>query len=459
MVLVHKPGLDRARLRPPARARRSRSRALPPFIELHERIAGLVAPSKVVGVALNTSLYPSDDEARAVIAAIAAETGLPADDPVRFGADRLWPAVRERRRGACRGSDASSHEVLRSPSATRSGSPAPTTTPGTRITTVIVELRDDRYPGVVGLGRGLSGPVLRRDARDDGRGPAAPARRRSSEPSSRPPTGLAAAQAAAMDRRDPLPRRRAKCALDIALHDLAGKVAGLPVHALLGLSADAPADRLHARHRRAGGRRRAGRPRGALPGAQDQVRRPGRPRDARGGPRRSTTGRSGSTPTPAGRPRTRESLLPALVDLGVELIEQPFPARALDDLAGSRSARRCRSSPTRAASSIEDLDALVGVVAGVNVKLAKCGGVGPARRDARARAGARLPDVPRLHGGDVGRDRGLGGRRVARRLGRPRRQPAPRRRPVRRASSSAPTTAGGSPTRRASGCTAARPTH
>ena len=29
---------------------------------------------------------------------------------------------------------------------------------------------------------------------------------------------------------------------------------------------------------------------------------------------------------------------------------------------------------------IDDLDALVGVVDGVNVKLAKCGGIGPARR-------------------------------------------------------------------------------
>ena len=28
-------------------------------------------------------------------AVIAGETGLPADDPVRFGADRLWPAVRD----------------------------------------------------------------------------------------------------------------------------------------------------------------------------------------------------------------------------------------------------------------------------------------------------------------------------------------------------------------------------
>ena len=46
-------------------------------------------------MALNTSLYPSDDDARRVIDEIAAETGLPTDDPVRFGADRLWPAIRE----------------------------------------------------------------------------------------------------------------------------------------------------------------------------------------------------------------------------------------------------------------------------------------------------------------------------------------------------------------------------
>ena len=94
MVLVHKPGLvehDFTHL-PEASFPIA---ALPPFIELHERIAGLVAPSKVVAVALNTSLYPSEDEARAVIEATSAETGLPADDPVRFGADRLWPAVRD----------------------------------------------------------------------------------------------------------------------------------------------------------------------------------------------------------------------------------------------------------------------------------------------------------------------------------------------------------------------------
>jgi uncharacterized NAD-dependent epimerase/dehydratase family protein len=93
MILVHKPGLaehDFDHL-PEASFPIAELR---PFIELHERIAGLVAPSKVVAIACNTSLIGDDAEARRTIDAIAAETGLPADDPVRFGADRLWPAIR-----------------------------------------------------------------------------------------------------------------------------------------------------------------------------------------------------------------------------------------------------------------------------------------------------------------------------------------------------------------------------
>ena len=94
MVLVHKPGLAEHDFDHLPEASFPIAELMP-FIELHERIAGLVAPSKVVAIALNTSLYPSDDAARDVIEAIAAETGLPADDPVRFGAERLWPAVRD----------------------------------------------------------------------------------------------------------------------------------------------------------------------------------------------------------------------------------------------------------------------------------------------------------------------------------------------------------------------------
>jgi uncharacterized NAD-dependent epimerase/dehydratase family protein len=68
---------------------------IPPLrelVELHERLALPVRPAKVVAVALNTRRL-SEDDARAAVAAAEAETGLPADDPVRFGAGRLVDAV------------------------------------------------------------------------------------------------------------------------------------------------------------------------------------------------------------------------------------------------------------------------------------------------------------------------------------------------------------------------------
>jgi uncharacterized NAD-dependent epimerase/dehydratase family protein len=68
---------------------------IPPLrelVELHERMALPVRPARVAAVALNTRAL-SEDEARAEIAAAEEETGLPADDPVRFGAARLVDAV------------------------------------------------------------------------------------------------------------------------------------------------------------------------------------------------------------------------------------------------------------------------------------------------------------------------------------------------------------------------------
>ena len=94
MVLVHKPGLREHDFDHLPEASFPIA-ALPPFIELHERIAGMIAPSKIVAMALNTSLARDEAEARGWIDEIAAETGLPTDDPVRFGADRLWPAIRD----------------------------------------------------------------------------------------------------------------------------------------------------------------------------------------------------------------------------------------------------------------------------------------------------------------------------------------------------------------------------
>ena len=66
--------------------------SIPPLtelIELHERISLPARKAKVVCIAVNTAGIASDDAARAAIATIAKETGLPADDPVRFGAQHL----------------------------------------------------------------------------------------------------------------------------------------------------------------------------------------------------------------------------------------------------------------------------------------------------------------------------------------------------------------------------------
>jgi uncharacterized NAD-dependent epimerase/dehydratase family protein len=68
---------------------------IPPLrelVELHERVALPVRPARVVAVALNTRAL-DEDAARAAVAAAEEETGLLADDPVRFGAARLVDAV------------------------------------------------------------------------------------------------------------------------------------------------------------------------------------------------------------------------------------------------------------------------------------------------------------------------------------------------------------------------------
>ena len=93
MVMVHKPGLSEHDFDHLPEASFPIA-SLPGFIDLHERVAGLVAPSKVVAIALNTSLIKDDEAARRVVAATEAETGLPTDDPYRFGPDRLWAAIR-----------------------------------------------------------------------------------------------------------------------------------------------------------------------------------------------------------------------------------------------------------------------------------------------------------------------------------------------------------------------------
>jgi D-glutamate N-acetyltransferase len=68
---------------------------IPPLVELvelHERLALPARPARVAAVALNTRRL-EEDEARRAMEAAEEETGLVADDPVRFGPGRLLDAV------------------------------------------------------------------------------------------------------------------------------------------------------------------------------------------------------------------------------------------------------------------------------------------------------------------------------------------------------------------------------
>ena len=403
------------------------------------------------------------------MAATAAETGLPSDDPVRFGGERA--VARDRGRGRrlpwvtladeARPTRDDVHLRLRTlqlplrdPFVIARSSHGE----GRSVTTVIVDAprRRGRPDGPIGHRRGLPGRLLRRDARDDGRGRAAAARvdradRRATSAATLDDVRAALEDAAGlMDRGDRATTARSSARSTSRSTTSSGKRLGVPVRTLLGVAGELPPtdftlgiDEPSVVAERA---RRAA----DFPALKIKV---GGPADLEtleavravyGGPIR-VDANTGWTPEEA------LALLPELERLGVELIEQPFPARRLDQLRWLQERSSLPIVADESAVTIEDLDALVGVVAGVNVKLAKCGGVGPGQADARARAGARVPDVPRLHGGDVDRDRRLRRRRAARRMGGPRRLPPPRRGPVRAASRSAPTNAGSSPTPRASG--------
>jgi L-Ala-D/L-Glu epimerase len=74
-------------------------------------------------------------------------------------------------------------------------------------------------------------------------------------------------------------------------------------------------------------------------------------------------------------------LLPALLELGVELVEQPFPA---DDLDSFRALRELRPRPPvvvdEGCHNLKDVAPCAGYADAINVKLAKCGGLREAVR-------------------------------------------------------------------------------
>ncbi len=242
------------------------------------------------------------------------------------------------------------------------------------VTTVVVELRDDRHPGVVGIGEGY--PDRFYGETPESMAAVFPTLFEAIGEPALTSSGLEAAghaMAAAIRWNG-----AAKCAIDVALHDLAGKVLGVPVHALLGLpAAIPPTDFTIGIDEPAVVAERAARA-AHFPalkikcGGPDDLATLRAVREVFEGPIRvdANTGWSRADAV---------ELLPGLVELGVELIEQPFPARAYRDLAWLQERSSLPIVADESAVTFEDLDALVGVVGGINVKLAKCGGIAPAK--------------------------------------------------------------------------------
>jgi L-alanine-DL-glutamate epimerase-like enolase superfamily enzyme len=245
---------------------------------------------------------------------------------------------------------------------------------GEAVTTVIVELTDDRFPGLVGLGEGFPDRFYGETAQT--MAAVLPLLLEAVGEPEPDAAGLAVA-GAAMD--SVIGHNgSAKCALDIALHDLVGQALGQSLPELLGTAGPIPPtdftlgiDEPAVVAERA---KRAAR----FPALKVKV---GGPSDlATLDAVRSVYGGTLRVDANTGwQPADAERLLPELERLGVELIEQPFPADRLDQLGWLQERSPLPIVADESAVTIRDLRGLVGVVAGVNVKLAKAGGVGPAR--------------------------------------------------------------------------------
>jgi L-alanine-DL-glutamate epimerase-like enolase superfamily enzyme len=245
----------------------------------------------------------------------------------------------------------------------------------TRISTFILELRDDRFPGLVGLGEGC--PDSYYGETTDTMAAVLPLLKAAIGEFEPTVDGIRSSGDAMGDAIRG--HGAAKCAMDIALHDLVGKICGVPVHQLYGLSADVPpTDMTLGIDEPAIVAERAVRA-ADFPALKIKCGGPADLETLRavravyGGPLRVDANTAWTR-------RDAEVLLPDLVSLGVELIEQPFPARSYRDLAWLQERSPLPIVADESCVFPEDLPALIDVVAGVNVKLAKCGGIGPAYR-------------------------------------------------------------------------------
>ena len=171
-----------------------------------------------------------------------------------------------------------------------------------------------------------------------------------------------------------------KAALDAALHDWIGRRLGVPVWRLLGLSPEAPptsytigidsVDGTRDRARRA----REFRALKIKVGGTEDLERLEAVREESAAPLRVDANEGWTL-------ESARELMPELIRLDVELVEQPFPAADLDSFRELRELRpRLPVIVDEGCHDLADVAPAAGYADGINVKLAKSGGVREAVR-------------------------------------------------------------------------------
>ncbi len=175
-------------------------------------------------------------------------------------------------------------------------------------------------------------------------------------------------------------QRAAEAALDVALHDLAARRLGVPLHELLGLERRElpptsftigldPIDEALAKVAGASEFEVLKVKMGAA-GDLELVEA------IRAATRQAIRVDANEGWTPAEAP----AKLARLAELGVELVEQPLPAGRLDETRALRAHSALPLIADEDVHTAEDVPRLAGIYDGINVKLAKCGGVSGALR-------------------------------------------------------------------------------
>ena len=183
-------------------------------------------------------------------------------------------------------------------------------------------------------------------------------------------------------------------AVESALFDLVGKRAGTPVHRLLGtdvppvaatartIGITASADAAAQARRLAASGFEVIKVKAGTADPEDDVERVRVIRDA------APRARLLLDPNGAWTPTQAEALLPRFAERGVEAVEQPIPPGTPEALGALAERSPLPVIADEDAVDLADVRRLAGRVQGVNVKLAKCGGVRAALRIASAIEGS-----------------------------------------------------------------------